>query len=53
MTDQWHELEMMNVTDEAQIPRVMSSRAYIEVSDAIKLQWWMQLCKSYTKGVWE
>ena len=31
----------------------MTSKLYLEASDLNKIEWWMQVCKSFTKGVWD
>jgi hypothetical protein len=42
----------MNVLSEEDITKIMASQLYEEASDAIKLQFWIQVSKSFTVGTW-
>ena len=52
MLDEWHQLKLLNVVSEEQIYKILASQLYQEASDAIKLQWWIQVSKSLTVGTW-
>jgi len=52
MLDEWHQYKLMNVLSEEDITKIMASQLYQEASDAIKLQFWIQVSKSFTVGTW-
>ena len=52
MLDEWHQLKLLNVVSEEEITKILTSQLYQEASDAIKLQWWIQVSKSLTVGTW-
>jgi hypothetical protein len=52
MLDEWHQLKLLNVMSEEDITKIMASQLYQEASYDIKLQWWIQVSKSFTVGTW-
>jgi hypothetical protein len=54
MQIQWQNTRRLkNFRSEKQIQEILTTNFYQEAADEIKVEWWMQICKTLASDLWD